>query len=126
MISFAPLLLYPPERRSPVLVGWGFGWVSYSVYTRWKYAAENRTRTVNPVFCRYIIVSYPDSYPLLHFGRKGICNEPLCGLVVRIPGYTSRVPGYDSQRYQNILGVARLELGPLTLVKIIKEVLERN
>jgi hypothetical protein len=24
----------------------------------------------------------------------------LCGLVVRVPGYRSRGPGFDSQRYQ--------------------------
>jgi hypothetical protein len=26
--------------------------------------------------------------------------DSLCGLVVRVPGYRSRGPGFDSQRYQ--------------------------
>jgi hypothetical protein len=27
-------------------------------------------------------------------------HDRLCGLVVRVPGYRSRGPGFDSQRYQ--------------------------
>jgi hypothetical protein len=50
--------------------------------------------------------------------------DRLCGLVVRVPGYRSRGPGFDSRRYQIFLEVVGLERGPLSLVKIIEELPE--
>jgi hypothetical protein len=47
-----------------------------------------------------------------------------CGLVVRVPGYRSRGPGFDSRRYKIFWQVVGLERGPLSLVKIIEELLE--
>jgi hypothetical protein len=44
--------------------------------------------------------------------------DRLCGLVVRVPGYKSRGPGFDSQRYQIFWEVVGLERGPLSLVMI--------
>jgi hypothetical protein len=37
-----------------------------------------------------------------------------------------RVPGFDSRRYQVFLEVVGLERGPLSLVSIIGELLERE
>jgi hypothetical protein len=48
----------------------------------------------------------------------------LCGLVVRVPGYRSRGPGFDSRRYQILWEAVGLERGPLSLVRIIEELLE--
>jgi hypothetical protein len=48
----------------------------------------------------------------------------LCGLVVRVPGYRSWGPGLDSRRYQIFWEVVGLERGPLSLVRIIEELLE--
>jgi hypothetical protein len=42
----------------------------------------------------------------------------LCGLVVRVPGYIPRGPGFDSQSYQVSWVVVGLEQGPLSLVRI--------
>jgi hypothetical protein len=53
-------------------------------------------------------------------------NDRPCGLVVRVPGYRSRRPGYDSRRYQFFWEVVGLERGPLSLVRIIGELLERK
>jgi hypothetical protein len=51
-------------------------------------------------------------------------NDRLCGLVVRVPGYGARGPGFDCRRYQ-IFGVAvGVERGPLSLVRINEEFLE--
>jgi hypothetical protein len=48
----------------------------------------------------------------------------LCGLVVRVPGYRSRGPGFDFRRYQIFCEVVGLERGPLSLVRITEELLE--
>jgi hypothetical protein len=44
--------------------------------------------------------------------------------MVRVPGYRSRGPGFDSQRYQIFWEVVGLERGLLSLVSIIEELLE--
>jgi hypothetical protein len=43
---------------------------------------------------------------------------------VRVPGYRSRSPGFDSRHYQIFWEVVYLERGPLSLVRIIEELLE--
>jgi hypothetical protein len=44
--------------------------------------------------------------------------------VVRVPGYRSRGPGFDSPCYQIFWEIVGLERGPLSLVRIIEELLE--
>jgi hypothetical protein len=51
-------------------------------------------------------------------------NLSLRGLVVRVSGYRSRGPGFDSRPYQVFLEVGGLESGPLNLVRTIEELLE--
>jgi hypothetical protein len=46
--------------------------------------------------------------------------------VVRVPGYSSRGSGFDSRRYQIFWEVVDLERGPLSLGRIIEELLERK
>jgi hypothetical protein len=49
----------------------------------------------------------------------------LCGLMVRVPGYRSRDPRFDSRHYQIFfLEVVGLERGPLSLVSITEELRE--
>jgi hypothetical protein len=50
----------------------------------------------------------------------------LCDLVVRVPGYRCRGPGFDSWRYQIFWEVLGLEQGPLRLVSTIEELLGRK
>jgi hypothetical protein len=50
----------------------------------------------------------------------------LCGLVVRVPGYRFKGPGFDSRRYQVFWEVVGLERGPLSLVRITEELLKRK
>jgi hypothetical protein len=52
--------------------------------------------------------------------------DRLCGLVVRVPGYRSRGPGFDSLCYQIFWEVVGLERGPLSLVNTLEEQLVRN
>jgi hypothetical protein len=53
-------------------------------------------------------------------------KSSLCGLVVRVPGYGSRGPGFDSRRCQIFWEVVGLERGPLSPVSTIEELLGRN
>jgi hypothetical protein len=46
--------------------------------------------------------------------------------VVRVSGYRSRGPGFGSRRYQIFSEVVGLELGPLSLVRRIEELLKRK
>jgi hypothetical protein len=50
----------------------------------------------------------------------------LCGLVVRVPGYRSRGPRFDTLRYQIFWEVVGLERGPLSLMNTSEELLGRN
>jgi hypothetical protein len=59
-------------------------------------------------------------------GKAIPITDHLCGLMVRVPGYRSRDPGFDSWRYQIFLEVMGLERGPLSLVSTIEELLGRN
>jgi hypothetical protein len=52
--------------------------------------------------------------------------DGLFSLVVRVPGYRSRGPGFDSRRYQIFWEVVGLERGPLSLVRTTEELLGRN
>jgi hypothetical protein len=47
-----------------------------------------------------------------------------CGLMVSVPGYRSRCPGFDSRRYKVFWEVVFLERGPLSFVRITEELLE--
>jgi hypothetical protein len=63
---------------------------------------------------------------LLIFWRLFSDTDRLCGLVVRVPDYRSRGPGFDSGCYQIFWEVVGLERGPLSLVRLIEELLERT
>jgi hypothetical protein len=52
--------------------------------------------------------------------------DRLCGLVARVPGCRPRGSGFDSRYYQIFLEVMGLERGPLSLVRISEELLERK
>jgi hypothetical protein len=53
-------------------------------------------------------------------------DNHLCGLMVRVPDYRSRGPGFGSQCYQIFWEVVGLERGPLSLMNTIEELLGRN
>jgi hypothetical protein len=53
-------------------------------------------------------------------------KDRLCGLVVKVPGYKSRGLGFDSRRHEIFWEVVGLERGPLSIVRIIEELLERK
>jgi hypothetical protein len=54
-----------------------------------------------------------------------VCDR-LCGLVVRVSGYRSRDPGFDSRRYQIFWEIVGLERGPISLVSTTEELLGRK
>jgi hypothetical protein len=53
-------------------------------------------------------------------------RDRLSGRVFRVPGYRFRGPRYNSRRYQIFWEAASLERGPLSLVRIIEELLENK
>jgi hypothetical protein len=53
-------------------------------------------------------------------------KDRLCGLVVRVSGYRSRGPGFDSGRFQIFWEAAGPERGPLSLVRTTEELLEEK
>jgi hypothetical protein len=53
-------------------------------------------------------------------------SDHLCGLVVRVPVYKSRFPGFDFRRYKIFWDVVGLEWDPLSLVSTTEELLERK
>jgi hypothetical protein len=55
-----------------------------------------------------------------------ILKDRLCGLGVKVPGYRSRGPGFDSRHYQIFWEVVGLDRGPLSLVSTIAELLGKN
>jgi hypothetical protein len=46
--------------------------------------------------------------------------------VVRVLGYRARGPGFDSGRYQLFCVAVGLERGPISLVRINEELIERK
>jgi hypothetical protein len=52
--------------------------------------------------------------------------DRLCGLVVRLPDCRHRGQGFDSRRYKLFCVVVGLEWGPLSLVRINEELLQRK
>jgi hypothetical protein len=52
--------------------------------------------------------------------------DRLCGLVVRVSGYRSRGPGFDSRRYKIFWEVGCLERGPLSLVRKLRRYLNEK
>jgi hypothetical protein len=64
--------------------------------------------------------------PLQEYSMLEAYSDRLCGLVVRAPGYWSRGPGFDSQRYQIFWELVGLKRGPLSLVRTTEELLERK
>jgi hypothetical protein len=55
-----------------------------------------------------------------------VIGDCLCALLVRVSGYRSRGPGFDSRRFQIFWEAADLERGPLSLVRTTEELLGRN
>jgi hypothetical protein len=51
-------------------------------------------------------------------------GDPLCGLLVRIPGFRSKGSEFDSRRYKIFREVVGLQRGPLGLLRIVEELLE--
>jgi hypothetical protein len=72
---------------------------------------------------RHIFIPSPEMKVESYFILKVLL---ICGLVVRVPGYRPRGSGFDSRRYHIFWVSVGLERGPLSLVRINKELLERK
>jgi hypothetical protein len=68
-----------------------------------------------------LLHSGPSCVVHVYIKLHSLLRDRLCGLVVRVPGYRFRGPGFDSRRYQIFWEVLGLERGPLSLVCITEE-----
>jgi hypothetical protein len=87
--------------------------------------ACERAKTVHALDRSATVTGSINLYPL-DFTSNLVFTGRLCGLLFRVPGYKSRNPGFDSRLYQIFWDVVSLERGPLSLVRIIEELLERK
>jgi hypothetical protein len=60
------------------------------------------------------------SYVRLIYFSTYIAIDCLCDLVVRVPGYRSRGPGFDSRRYRISWEAVGLERGPLSIEELLE------
>jgi hypothetical protein len=65
-------------------------------------------------------------YPWSKYSPQHPVLDRLCDLVVRIPDCSPRGPRFDFWCYQISLVVVGLERGPLSLMRIFEELLERK
>jgi hypothetical protein len=75
-------------------------------------------------FEKFVLVLY-NNFVWLNLFYALYISAHLCGLVVKVPGYRSRGPGFDSQHYQIFWEVVGLEWGPPCFLSIIEELLGR-
>jgi hypothetical protein len=61
---------------------------------------------------------------LFHLLKNTLRIDRLCGLVVRVPGYRSKDPEFDSRPYQIVWEVVGLKRSPRSLVRITEELRE--
>jgi hypothetical protein len=73
-----------------------------------------------PAHCPAVVVTFLNL--LFYAGDGG--SDRLCGLVIRVPGYVPRGPGFDSRSYQIFLVAVALERGSRSLVRITEKLLE--
>jgi hypothetical protein len=112
-----------PDRNRPPAVSRRYIGSSINIlifmFNRLKYELILNNRNSVPTSRETFAVSIAESSRLMLL-RK----DRLCGLVVRIPGYRSRDPGFDSRRYQIFAEVVGLGRGPLSLMRITEELSE--
>jgi hypothetical protein len=72
-----------------------------------------------------VIIAYIDKWYRSEIVQVAAAFDRLCGLVVRIPGYRSRGPGFDPRHYEIFREVMDLERGP-SVVSTIEELLGRK
>jgi hypothetical protein len=58
--------------------------------------------------------------------RAHVIHDRLCDLVVRVPGYKPRGPGFYFLRYKIFCEIVVLKRGPLSLMGINEELLARK
>jgi hypothetical protein len=74
----------------------------------------------------FLVCIFAVLHAQLKFQFACVLCDRLCGLVVRVPDWISRGPGFDSRHYQVFRVAVGLEGGPLSLVSINGELLERK
>jgi hypothetical protein len=92
------------------------------VQNYWRNFVAQTLQTPPPLHSQSVLVWY--SYWPSKFNQPVNMSDRLCGLVVRVSGYRSRGPAFDSRSYQIFWEVGGLEWGLLSLVRTTEELLE--
>jgi hypothetical protein len=118
--------------------------MKFRQYTHWKHVTGANflafPAAVSLYPCRAVYcASLVQILPKIPHDTKNMCRciciylrfiyiscDRLCGLVVRVPGHRSGGPGFDTRRYYISWELVGLERGPLSLVSITEELLERK
>jgi hypothetical protein len=78
---------------------------------------------ISDTFLSLLFVVYILAYVIFVLHMK-VSHDRFCDLVVRVPGYRSRGPGFDFWHYQIVWEVVGLDRGILHIVSITEELLE--
>jgi len=121
---------YFTPGKDPVPILQEVGWALGPVWTGEKSGSHRDSISDRPAHSQSLYrLSYPAHYIYMCVCVcvcvwVSECMDRLCGLVVRVSGYSNRGPGFDPRRYQIFWVVVGLERGPLSLVRSVEELLE--
>jgi hypothetical protein len=122
-------LFFNPEIEGGIFlrkVGWHSTDFTALYCRRWTYAKEliDKRRRGRGLREKRRMIIYSTHAPSTCLIRVSKSCDRLGGLEVRLSGYRSRGPEFDSRPYQIFWEVGGLERGPLSLVRTIEELLE--
>jgi hypothetical protein len=131
-LGFSLLIIIPPLLHIHIIASWG---VRYHIiipnHDNNRAVVFRLTRFAKalkklPFYQGVLDIELTSQVTRFHraAGPQANYTYRLCGQVVRVPGYRSWGPGFDSRRYQIFWEVVVLERGPPSLVRITEELLE--
>jgi hypothetical protein len=98
-------------------VHWSIYWLQIKSFTVLLHLNSRNIKSANAKNCWHSVHFKPILYPVKQYFFTPAFDR-LCGLVVRVPGYKRRGPGFDYRRYQIFCIAVGLEWGLLSLMRM--------